>query len=260
MFEKFNPEARRVVVHAQEDARGLNHDLITPEHLLISLTRDEGIAGRALDSLYADTFELTDVVAGHYGRATTAPAGNIPFSRESRSVLERAHELHLHLGHPQVGPEHILMAMTSLDGIISPEMYVFLGTTEEKLQELIATLMVRGTEPADPTGPFTFHVQIDRYGTVHGGSAASNSRKAKFTLHPGEFFSVSQDGTVDESVRLLDYAAASKIADQNYADVVILTSRQKDIDAIDRNGVSVKVGEVTVWTPEPISSRVVLLG
>jgi hypothetical protein len=257
MFEKFNPEARRVVVHAQEDARGLNHNFISPEHLLISLTRDEGIAGKALDSLYVDTFELTDAVAEHYDRAATTPAGNIPFTRASRSVLERAHELHFHLGHPQVGPEHILMAMTSLDGIISTEMYAFLDTTEAQLQELIATLMVRGTEPA---GPFTFHVQVDQYGTVHGGSAASNSRKAKFTLHPGEFFSVSQDGTVDESVRLLDYAAVSKIADQNYADVVILTSRQKDIDAIDRNGVSVKVGEVTVWTPEPISSRVVLLG
>jgi hypothetical protein len=257
MFEKFNPEARRVVVHAQEDARGLNHNFISPEHLLISLTRDEGIAGKALASLYVDTFELTDAVAEHYDRAATTPAGNIPFTRASRSVLERAHELHFHLGHPQVGPEHILMAMTSLDGIISTEMYAFLDTTEAQLQELIATLMVRGTEPA---GPFTFHVQVDQYGTVHGGSAASNSRKAKFTLHPGEFFSVSQDGTVDESVRLLDYAAVSKIADQNYADVVILTSRQKDIDAIDRNGVSVKVGEVTVWTPEPISSRVVLLG
>jgi hypothetical protein len=41
--------------------------------------------------------------------------------------------------------------------------------------------------------------------------------------------------------------------------VVTLTSHQKDIDAMDRRGDRIKVGEVTVWTPEPIENRLVFL-
>lgn len=260
MFEKFTPEARRVVVLAQEDARELNHHFIHPEHLLISLTRDEGIAGEALDSQYFDTAELQDMTTARLGRDLRAPAGNIPFTKQSRSVLERAHELHLKLGHPKVGPEHILMALTTLDGAIAPQIYGFFNTDEASLQETIATLMVTGATPSGPAGPFTFHVQVDQHGTVHRGSAASNSRKGTFVLHPGEFFSVSRDGVIDETVRFLDYAAAGKIADENHADVVILTSHQKDIDATDRHGSLIKIGEATVWTPESIANRAVLRG
>jgi ATP-dependent Clp protease ATP-binding subunit ClpA len=259
MFEKYNPEARRAVVLAQEAARELNHTFINPEHLLIALTRDEGMAGEALDSLYFDTTELQDLTTRLLGRGTTAPAGNIPFTKQSRAVLERAHELHFKLSHQKVGPEHILMALTTLDDAIPSEVYAFFDTTEAQLQEAVARSMVTGAAPSGPTGPFTFYVQVDPYGTIHRDLAASTSRKAKFTLHPGELFSVCHDGAIDENARFLDYEAARDDAAEFYGDVVILTSRQKDIDAVDRSGDRIKVGEVTVWTPEPIVNRLVFL-
>ena len=37
MFERFTDRARRVVVLAQEEARGLNHNYIGTEHLLLGL-------------------------------------------------------------------------------------------------------------------------------------------------------------------------------------------------------------------------------
>lgn len=260
MFEKFSPEARRAVVLSQEEARALNHHSIHPLHLLIALTRDEeNIAGEALYDLDIYTEELQRLTAARIGPNLRTPAGNIPFTKESRTVLERAHELHLKLDHPSVGPEHILMSLTTLDAVIPSEVYTFFGITEAQLQEAVARLMVTGAAPSGPTGPFTFHVQVDQHGAIHRGSAASNSRKAKFTLHPGELFSVSHDGAINENARFLDYEAAREDAFEFYGDVVILTSHKKDIDALDRNGNRIKVGEATVWTPEPIASRLVFL-
>lgn len=260
MFEKFTPEARRAVVLAQEEARALNHHHIHPLHLLIALTRDEdNIAGEALYSLDVYTEDLQRLTAARIGSNLRAPAGNIPFTNESRTVLERAHELHLKLSHPAVGPEHILMALTTMSPYIPSEVYAFFGITVAQLQEAVALLMVTEAAPSGPTGPFTFEVQVDQHGAIHHGSAASNSRKAKFTLHPGELFSVSHDGAIDENARFLDYEAAREDAYEFYGDVVILTSHQKDIDALDRAGNRIKVGEATVWTPEPIASRLVFL-
>ena len=42
MFERFTQDARRVVVGAQDEARGLGHGWIGTEHLLLAALRDEG--------------------------------------------------------------------------------------------------------------------------------------------------------------------------------------------------------------------------
>ena len=55
MFERYTPSARQVIVFAQEEARGLRHNAIGSEHLLIGLLRDElGNGGRALRGLGLD--------------------------------------------------------------------------------------------------------------------------------------------------------------------------------------------------------------
>jgi ATP-dependent Clp protease ATP-binding subunit ClpA len=42
MFERFTQDARRAVVNAQDEARGLGHGWIGTEHLLIAVLGDEG--------------------------------------------------------------------------------------------------------------------------------------------------------------------------------------------------------------------------
>jgi ATP-dependent Clp protease ATP-binding subunit ClpA len=48
MFEQFTPDARAVVVDAQEHARRLGHRWIGCEHLLLALTSTDGPTGQAL--------------------------------------------------------------------------------------------------------------------------------------------------------------------------------------------------------------------
>jgi len=50
MLERFDQQARRVVVLAQEEARTLNHNYVGTEHILLGLIREGGAAARALES------------------------------------------------------------------------------------------------------------------------------------------------------------------------------------------------------------------
>ena len=52
MFERFTDRARRVVVLAQDEARGLKHNYIGTEHLLLGLISEgEGVAAKALETM-----------------------------------------------------------------------------------------------------------------------------------------------------------------------------------------------------------------
>jgi ATP-dependent Clp protease ATP-binding subunit ClpA len=55
MFERFTDRARKVAVLAQEEARGLNHDCIGTEHILLGLLREgDSAAAQVLVSMGVD--------------------------------------------------------------------------------------------------------------------------------------------------------------------------------------------------------------
>jgi ATP-dependent Clp protease ATP-binding subunit ClpA len=64
VFERFTPEARSIVVHAQIEARTLHHDVIGTEHLLLGLLGEgHGVAARVLSDLGLEVDGLRRVVA-----------------------------------------------------------------------------------------------------------------------------------------------------------------------------------------------------
>jgi ATP-dependent Clp protease ATP-binding subunit ClpC len=75
MFERFTDRARRVVVFAQDEARGLNHNWIGTEHLLLGLIREgDGVAAQVLVNLGSDLNrarqQVIQLLHGHQGRRT----------------------------------------------------------------------------------------------------------------------------------------------------------------------------------------------
>ena len=112
MFERFTDRARRVVVQAQEESRRLNHSYIGTEHLLLGVLReDEGVAAEALASLQVGLDPAREQVAEIVGRGEQAPSGHIPFTPRAKKVLELSLRESVRLGHPYIGPEHILLGL-----------------------------------------------------------------------------------------------------------------------------------------------------
>jgi ATP-dependent Clp protease ATP-binding subunit ClpC len=113
MFERFTAEARSVVVRAQEEARGLQHDYIGTEHILLGLfSMPTSAAARALRNLGVTAAAVRAGVEETVGRGKKeAPPGHIPFTKRAKKVLELSLREALQLKHNYIGTEHILLAL-----------------------------------------------------------------------------------------------------------------------------------------------------
>ena len=181
MFERFTERARKVVVHAQEEALRLKHDWIGTEHLLLGLLKeDEGIAARALNSrgvTLDEVREQTEAVLG-YGEEDTG--GQAPFTPRSKKVLEAALREALQLGHNYIGTEHLLLGLTDEPDGVAMRILVNLDAGPEVVRQEVLRMLnvdvesspVRTSEPV--MIPRTFYrSRYDRLiGGVCGGIAA----------------------------------------------------------------------------------------
>ncbi len=112
MFERFTNKARHVVVRAQEEARGLKHNYIGTEHILLALldVRD-GLAAHALERFEMTPDSVREEVKARVGIGTTTMTGHIPFTPRAKKTLELALREALELHHNYIGTEHMLLGV-----------------------------------------------------------------------------------------------------------------------------------------------------
>jgi len=135
---RFTRVARQVVMHSQKEAHQLGVGEIAPEHLLLGLA---AIArGTAAQALAAQGVDL-DRIRSELGEPVRDPGrGRLPFTRESKRVLDGALRQALELGHNWIGSEHILLALLAAGG--QPvEILEKLGTTPDALRVDIERLL-----------------------------------------------------------------------------------------------------------------------
>jgi len=136
MFERFTDPARQVVVFAQDEARGLKHDYIGTEHLLLGLLREEdGLAARVLEELDVTVEEVRAGIARIVGTGSEATAGQIPFTPRAKKVLELALREALGLGHNYIGTEHVLLGLLREEEGVAARILVELDAGAEKVRD-----------------------------------------------------------------------------------------------------------------------------
>jgi ATP-dependent Clp protease ATP-binding subunit ClpC len=100
------------VVRAQEEARGLQHNYIGTEHILLALLDErEGVAALALNRFEMRPDPIREEVKARVGMGPTSPKGHIPFTPRAKKILELALREALQLHHDYIGTEHILLGV-----------------------------------------------------------------------------------------------------------------------------------------------------
>jgi len=149
MFERFTERARRVVVHAQEEARDLNHTYIGTEHLLLGLLREpESAAARALRELGIGQDQVREQVVEIVGRGSEAPPGHIPFTPRAKKVLELSLREALQLSHNYIGTEHILLGLIREGRGVAAKVLATLGGDLSRVRDRVIELAPAGTGEA----------------------------------------------------------------------------------------------------------------
>ncbi len=142
MFRRFSPQAREVVISAQQEARALHHGFIGTEHILLGLLRDrDGVAGRALHVLGISPQAVREQVLDIIGEGEAEAAGHIPLTPRSKKVLELAVREAVHLDHLYVGTEHILLALVREGDGVGWHVLHRLGLTVPKVRHQVLQLV-----------------------------------------------------------------------------------------------------------------------
>jgi ATP-dependent Clp protease ATP-binding subunit ClpC len=142
MFERFTDRARRVVVFAQQEARGLDHDYIGPEHILLGLVHEgAGVAPKALESLGISLDTVRQQVEEIIGRGRQTPPGHIPFTPRAKKVLQLSLQESKALDHHYIGTEHILLGLIHEGDGVAAQVLVSLGADLDGTRRQVTQLL-----------------------------------------------------------------------------------------------------------------------
>jgi ATP-dependent Clp protease ATP-binding subunit ClpC len=154
MFERFTERARHVVVLAQEEARGMNHNYIGTEHVLLGVLHEEdGVGARALVSLGISLDDSRARIQDLIGRGDSPPSDHIPFTPRAKKVLELSLREALHLGHNYIGTEHILLGLIREGEGVAAQVLVQLGAELAQVRSAVIRLIEGLPEPRPRRDP-----------------------------------------------------------------------------------------------------------
>jgi ATP-dependent Clp protease ATP-binding subunit ClpC len=156
MFERFTDRGRTVVVLAEEEARGLDHNYIGTEHLLLGLLAEGN--GRAAQVLHAAGITIERVreeVARIVGEGAALspsadlPPASLPFTVRSKKVLEQSLRESLNLGQEHIATEHILLGLVDEREGVGAQILAAEGFTPDRARAAVLTRLAAqgGIEP-----------------------------------------------------------------------------------------------------------------
>ena len=113
MFERYTERARRVLFFARYEASQLGSISIETEHLLLGLIREgKGLTSRIFARSHLSLESIRKDVEGRTAlREKVSTSVDIPFSTETKRVLQHAAEEADRLLHNYVGTEHLLIGI-----------------------------------------------------------------------------------------------------------------------------------------------------
>jgi ATP-dependent Clp protease ATP-binding subunit ClpA len=152
-FDRFSDRGKRVLALAQDEAIRHNHNYIGTEHLLAALLRDgDTVAARALTSLGIDLAKVRTALEFIVGRGdqTTSPS-EITLSPRTKKVIELSIDEARRMGHPHLGPEHILLGLIREGEGIASGVIESLGVSLPTLRMKVIELLAQSGAPPRPT-------------------------------------------------------------------------------------------------------------
>lgn len=142
MFERFTDRARRVVVLAQEEARGLKHNYIGTEHLLLGLIHEgDGVAAKAMEMVGIKLDDARAAVVELIGEGESAVEGHIPFTPRAKRVFELSLREALQLGHNYIGTEHLLLGLLKEGEGVASQVFHQLGADQAQVRQAVLQLL-----------------------------------------------------------------------------------------------------------------------
>ncbi|CAO2045981.1 unnamed protein product [Urochloa humidicola] len=191
VFERFTERAVKAVVLSQREAQGLGEPAVAPRHLFLGLVAEDRSPGGYLSS--GINIERAREECRGIGAATrdagSAPAASkagsgldtdVPFSAASKQVFEVAVVLSKNMGSSFISPEHLAIALFTLDDPPTNNLLRSLGADPSQLSSVAVDRLQAelAKDGRDPAGAPSFKVP-EKAPAAAGRSAFTQSLNKK---------------------------------------------------------------------------------
>jgi ATP-dependent Clp protease ATP-binding subunit ClpC len=134
MFDRFTEAARQAVALAQEEARLMRHGRVGTEHLLVALADEPEILALGMTRERARG-EVVRTVG--LGAVDVELSGQIPITAPAREALKDALGEAMRLGHSEVRPGHLLLAVLRQRDGVARRVLVAAGAVPSEFREAL---------------------------------------------------------------------------------------------------------------------------
>jgi ATP-dependent Clp protease ATP-binding subunit ClpC len=167
MFERFTEKSIRVIMLAQEEARGLRHNFVGTEQILLGLlVEGTGIAFQALTALGITLTDARLEVGMLLGKGSSVMSTEVPFTPRSRHVLDLALKEAQQLGHEYVDTEHLLLSLLQDGEGLAAKVLINLGLNITDIRTKVMSMITnRPAVLASKGSGNTKTVTLDECGT-----------------------------------------------------------------------------------------------
>jgi ATP-dependent Clp protease ATP-binding subunit ClpC len=143
MFERYTERARRVLFFARYEASQLGSISIETEHLLLGLIREgKGLTSRIFARSHLSLENIRKEIEGRtVFREKVSTSVEIPFSTETKRVLQYAADEADRLLHNYIGTEHLLLGILREERSVAATILVEKGMRLQSVRDDIAQLL-----------------------------------------------------------------------------------------------------------------------
>jgi enamine deaminase RidA (YjgF/YER057c/UK114 family) len=147
MFERYTPRARRVLFNARYEAGQLGSVSIETEHLLLGLIREgKGLTSRIFARSHLSLENILKEIEGRtIFREKVSTSVEIPFTAETKRVLQSAADEADRLLHNYIGTEHLLLAILREEPSVAASILMDKGIRLDAVRDDIVQLLQEQT-------------------------------------------------------------------------------------------------------------------
>jgi ATP-dependent Clp protease ATP-binding subunit ClpA len=150
MFERFTEKSIKVIMLAQEEARRIGHNYVSPEFLFLGLIgASPAIAANTLRSMGVQLEKARVEVENQIGRGSGYEKAEIPFTPSAKRSLESAWEESRNLQAKYIGTEHLLLGLLCIDDDSFKSVLQALGVTPIGIKESILSAIEKAKAEED---------------------------------------------------------------------------------------------------------------
>ena len=164
-FNKLTVKAQEAVVEAMNLARGAGNPETTPEHLILSLLRQEGgIVGPILNKLGLNTGTIEAEIAAEVSKYSKVGGSSAEpmVSSSLRKVFDKAFDSATQFGDEYVSTEHFLLAVAQTKDTTASKILARHGAVPDAI--LKALQSVRGSQKVTDQNPEDKYEALKKYG------------------------------------------------------------------------------------------------